>query len=145
MHGGVKVKPIILVVLGMLMLPSLALYNLPPGETATHSPVLLIAGKKPPVRRTHRTHTSRPAFVPPPATPSPTAFPGLSRSRAKTSVQGGGGLRRRWKDQKGNIYEWDSRHGTLEKYDRNGNHLGEYDATSGEQLKAGDPSRSVEP
>ncbi|MEM1369560.1 MAG: colicin E3/pyocin S6 family cytotoxin [Cyanobacteria bacterium P01_H01_bin.15] len=28
---------------------------------------------------------------------------------------GSGGLRRRWKDNKGNVYEWDSLHGNIEK------------------------------
>jgi hypothetical protein len=76
--------------------------------------------------------------------PSTTPFPGASRSRGKTPVQGGGGTRKRWKDEDGNIYEWDSQHGTFEKYDRRGRHQGEYD-TSGKQTKEADPNRKVEP
>src|SRR5690554_5853422 len=53
-------------------------------------------------------------------------IPGLNRTKSKTSVQGGGGERRRWKDDKGNIYEWDSQHGALEKYNKRGKHLGEF-------------------
>jgi hypothetical protein len=49
------------------------------------------------------------------------------RVRPKTPVKGGGGLRKRWKDAEGNIYEWDSQHGRLEKYDKRGRHLGEFD------------------
>ncbi|GAP99244.1 colicin E3/pyocin S6 family cytotoxin [Leptolyngbya sp. NIES-2104] len=30
--------------------------------------------------------------------------------------------------------EWDSRHGTIEKYDRKGKHLGKFDPITGEQL-----------
>ncbi|MBU1218214.1 hypothetical protein KKF97_00250, partial [Myxococcota bacterium] len=43
------------------------------------------------------------------------AFPDLTIVKRKTPVQGGGGLRKRWKDKEGNIYEWDSQHGRLEK------------------------------
>jgi RHS repeat-associated protein len=49
------------------------------------------------------------AMIPAPKVPK--AFPGLNRSKPKTPVQGGGGLRKRWKDDDGNIYEWDSQHG----------------------------------
>ena len=41
-------------------------------------------------------------------------------------------------------HEWDSQHGTFEKYDKKGRHLGEYD-TEGKQTKPADNSRSVEP
>ena len=73
------------------------------------------------------------------------AFPSVKRATPKTPVQGGGGLRKRWKDGKGGIYEWDSRHGTVERYSKTGEHLGEFDARTGEQLKPADPSREVEP
>ena len=43
------------------------------------------------------------------------------------------------------IYEWDSQHGTVEKYDAQGRHLGEYDPETGEELNPADPSRRVEP
>jgi hypothetical protein len=82
-------------------------------------------------------------FHPPPKFPA--AFPGLRKARSKTPVQGGGGLHKRWKDRNGNIYEWDSQHGTLEKYSRRGRHLGEFDPNSGQQTKPRDPSRTVEP
>jgi hypothetical protein len=73
-------------------------------------------------------------------------FPGLRPAKPKTPVQGGGGLRKRWTDRDGNIYEWDSRHGAIEKYDRIGKHLGEFDPQTGKQLKPPDPARGpVEP
>jgi hypothetical protein len=81
--------------------------------------------------------------VPPPSTPA--AFPDVERAKPKTSVQGGGGKRKRWKDNKGNIYEWDSQHGTVEKYNKSGKHLGEFDPDTGEMLKPADPTRRVEP
>lgn len=72
-------------------------------------------------------------------------FPCLKRGRPKTRAAGGGGLRKRWVDNEGAIYEWDGRHGTVEKYSRTGKHLGEFDPSSGEQLKPPDPARTVEP
>jgi Cytotoxic len=80
-----------------------------------------------------------------PAPKTPKAFPGLRRARPKTPVQGGGGLRKRWKDEDGNIWEWDSRHGELEKYSPKGKHLGSFDPDTGKQLKPADDTRSVEP
>ncbi|TVT80592.1 colicin E3/pyocin S6 family cytotoxin [Pseudomonas sp. H3(2019)] len=73
------------------------------------------------------------------------AFPDAIRRRPKTSVQGGGGLRPRWTDKAGNIYEWDRQHGTLEKYNKRGKHLGEFDVNTGEQTKKADKKREVEP
>ncbi len=73
------------------------------------------------------------------------AFPDLVRGRSKTPVQGGGGLRPRWHDRKGNIYEWDRQHGALEKYNSRGNHLGEFNHITGEQTKKADKTRKVEP
>jgi Cytotoxic len=49
------------------------------------------------------------------------AFPDAERAKPKTPVQGGGGLRQRWKDSDGNIYEWDRQHGTVEKYNKRAN------------------------
>ena len=72
-------------------------------------------------------------------------IPGLQPARPKTPVQGGGGLRRRWKDLDGNIYEWDSRHGAIEKYGRGGDHLGEFDPETGAQLKPANRAYKVEP
>lgn len=73
------------------------------------------------------------------------AFPDLVRGRSKTPVQGGGGLRPRWNDRKGNIYEWDRQHGALEKYNPRGKHLGEFNHITGEQTKKADKTREVEP
>jgi hypothetical protein len=70
---------------------------------------------------------------------------GLVRAKSKTSVQGGGGLRRRWKSKKGSIYEWDSQHGALEKYNKRGKHQGEFDHLTGKQTKPANKKRKVEP
>ena len=66
-------------------------------------------------------------------------------AKSKTSVQGGGGLRPRWKSKDGTIYEWDFQHGAVEKYNKRGKHLGEFDHETGTQNKAADPTRKVEP
>jgi cytotoxic domain protein len=71
-------------------------------------------------------------------------FPGLTKDKRKTPNQGGGGLRKRWKDKKGNIYEWDSRHGALEKYDKQGWHLGQFDYITGKQTKPADKTRRIQ-
>ncbi|WP_411389167.1 colicin E3/pyocin S6 family cytotoxin [Pseudomonas sp. MPB23] len=73
-----------------------------------------------------------------------TAFPDAVKAEAKTRVQGGGAIRKRWKDRKGRIYEWDSQHGAVEIYDKQGKHLGEFDAETGEQTKPAKPGRTVE-
>lgn len=80
-----------------------------------------------------------------PAPNTPKAFPKLERVKPKTAVQGGGALRKRWKDKDGNVYEWDSQHGRLEKYDKRGRHQGEFDPDTGKQTKPADPSRVIEP
>ena len=82
---------------------------------------------------------------PPQTTPPLPAFPDAKRAPRKTAIQGGGGLRARWKDSNGKIYEWDSQHGTVEVYDKTGRkHLGEFDSVTGEQTKPADPTRRVE-
>lgn len=70
---------------------------------------------------------------------------GLTRAKPKTPVQGGGGLRKRWKGKDGSIYEWDSRHGALEKYNKRGKHQGEFDPSSGKQTKGPDKKRKIDP
>jgi hypothetical protein len=81
-------------------------------------------------------------YHPPPR--SLPAFPDAAPAARKTPVQGGGGLRKRWKDPDGLIYEWDSQHGTVEKYTKKGRHMGEFDAETGTQTKPADPARSVD-
>jgi filamentous hemagglutinin len=51
------------------------------------------------------------------------------------------GKRQTYKDEDGNCYEWDRQHGTVEKYDKRGNHLGEYDPVTGAQTDSPIPSR----
>ena len=83
-------------------------------------------------------------YIPAPKTKDLKGFPGLTKDRRKTPNQGGGGLRKRWKDEKGNIYEWDSRHGALEKYDKQGWHLGQFDYITGKQTKPADKTRRIQ-
>ncbi len=72
-------------------------------------------------------------------------FPQARRVKSKTVVQGGGKKRARWIDQEGQILEWDYQHGAVEVYNRRGNHLGEFDAKTGERLKPRDPSKEIDP
>ncbi|WP_259740206.1 colicin E3/pyocin S6 family cytotoxin [Pseudomonas brassicacearum] len=79
--------------------------------------------------------------------PRPSSFPafqGLKRATPKTPKKGGG-LRDRWKDEGGTIYEWDSQHGALEKYNKRGKHLGEFNPETGAQTKPANKTRQVEP
>jgi RHS repeat-associated protein len=87
-------------------------------------------------------HASNPwGYVPPPSVLP--AFKGTRWATPKTPFPGG--LRRRWKDQDGNIYEWDYQHGRVEKYDRTGRrHFGDFDPNTGEQIGRADPTRTVE-
>jgi hypothetical protein len=64
-----------------------------------------------------------------------TAFPDAEKVKSKTNVKGGGAERKRWKDRKGRNYEWDSMHGTVEIYDKQGKHLGEFNPDTGAQLE----------
>ncbi|UVM74658.1 S-type pyocin domain-containing protein [Pseudomonas alvandae] len=73
----------------------------------------------------------------------PTAFPSAKWAPPKTRMKGGG-LRPRWKD-KNNIYEWDFQHGAVEKYDKRGKHLGEFNHITGVQTKPANPTRWIEP
>ncbi len=79
--------------------------------------------------------------VPPPRVPS--AFPALRSVRPKTPFPGG--LRKRWRDAEGRIYEWDYMHGAVEMYDAQGRHLGEFDSATGEQLKQASSLRTIKP
>lgn len=79
-----------------------------------------------------------------PAPSSLPAFPDVTSAPLKTAVRGGGKKRRRWKDRSGKIYEWDSQHGAVELYTKQGKHLGEFDPETGEQTKPADPTRRVE-
>lgn len=71
--------------------------------------------------------------------PAPDSLPGVpdaKPAKPKTPKQGGNsGKRKRWKDSKGNIYEWDYQHGDVEKYDKRGKYKGSIDPKTGEQTK----------
>jgi hypothetical protein len=71
------------------------------------------------------------------------AFPDAIRVKSKSSVQGGGQQRRRWVDRKGRIYEWDYKSNAVEKFDKLGSHLGEYDHLTGRQTKPAKPGRKT--
>ena len=79
--------------------------------------------------------------VPPPE--NVPGFPEAERVRPKTGM-GGKKKRARWVDKEGRIIEWDYAHGSVEVYDAQGRHLGEFD-TEGRQVKEADPTRRVEP
>lgn len=80
-------------------------------------------------------------YIPPPNTLP--AFPNAVRRKPKTRTKDGG-LLKRWKDEDF-IYEWDTLHGKVEKYDKKGRHLGEFDHETGEQTKEANPNRHIEP
>jgi Cytotoxic len=63
------------------------------------------------------------------------AFPEAIPVKPKTPVQGGGGLRPRWRDTKGRIYEWDKRHGNRDLRQNRENDTGR--VRSGERQAAG--------
>lgn len=69
------------------------------------------------------------------------ALPDTYPVKSKSSVQGGGGKRSRWKDKKGRIYEWDSKTGAIEFYNKQGKHLGEFNHETGEHIDPADPER----
>jgi len=71
------------------------------------------------------------------------AYPNTTRVKSKASVQGGGKKRARWLDRKGRIYEWDSKSGAVEIYDKLGNHLGEFNHLTGKRTKKAKPGRKT--
>ncbi|WP_053117818.1 S-type pyocin domain-containing protein [Pseudomonas sp. P1.31] len=71
------------------------------------------------------------------------AFPDTKRVKSKASVQGGGKKRARWLDRKNRIYEWDSKSGAVEIFDKLGIHLGEFDHVTGRQTKKAKPGRTT--
>ena len=81
------------------------------------------------------------AWVPPPR-----ALPGFPEAeRVKPKTRFAGGLRKRWRDREGRIYEWDYQHGTVEIYDSGGAHVGEFDPVTGGQIKPRNPDYRVDP
>jgi hypothetical protein len=78
-----------------------------------------------------------------PAPKTPAAFPDLRAVKPKTRF--GGGLRRRWKNAGGNIFEWDHQHGAVEMYDARGRHLGQFDAATGERQSGPERGRTIKP
>jgi len=66
--------------------------------------------------------------------------PRPARRRVGTRLAAGG----RNGDRRVDSYEWDYQHGGVEKYDKRGHHLGEYDPDTGAITKEGDPGRCME-
>ena len=53
--------------------------------------------------------------------------------------------RRRWLDKAtGYTYERDYQHGRIERYDRRGRHLGEFDPETSSMTKPGNPEQTIE-
>jgi hypothetical protein len=71
-------------------------------------------------------------------------FPGTVRAKPKTPMRSGG-LRKRWTDNNGAIYEWDYQHGHVEVYDARGRHEGAYDHVTGGLLSGPVSGRRVNP
>ncbi len=82
------------------------------------------------------------SHIPPPKVL--TAFPDAVLVKGKTLIQGSNQKRRRWQTPDNKFYEWDYQHGTIEKYDKNGRHLGEFDPVIGNQTKPANPKRKIE-
>lgn len=70
-------------------------------------------------------------------------FPNARRVRPKTHFSGG--LRARWRDETGTIFEWDYQHGHVEMYDARGAHRGAFDPEDGRRVSGADRTRHVEP
>jgi hypothetical protein len=79
--------------------------------------------------------------------PAPKTLPGFPKAKPvkpKTGM-GGGKKRKRWKNDDGDILEWDYQHGKIERYNDKGKHKGEFDPDTGKETKAADPKRTVTP
>jgi len=85
------------------------------------------------------------SYIPPPN--SLPGFPDAIEVKRKTPMQGGGGLRKRWRLTNKCICEWDYQHGEVELYDKRGKHLGAFDPETGAGIPGKGPksNRSVEP
>jgi Cytotoxic len=93
----------------------------------------------PPVDNGHDAYQPMPYISPP---GSSSAFPDLRSVHPKTPFPGG--MRKRWKDDSNDIFEWDYQHGQFERYDSRGRHRGQFDPETGEQTKDADPNKTVE-
>ncbi len=66
------------------------------------------------------------------------AFPNAARVKPKSD-------RHRWFDDgTGYTYEWDYQHGRVERYDRRGHHLGEFDPETGMMTKPANSTQTIE-
>lgn len=78
---------------------------------------------------------SRSHSVPPKTLPG---FPNAKRIKSKSQ-------RKRWRNDDGDILEWDYQHGRIERYNKNGQHKGEFDPNTGNQTKPTDSGRTITP
>ena len=78
-------------------------------------------------------------FVAPPNLPG---FPNATLDKPKATR--GHKPRTRWREKDGTFYEFDRRHGTIEKYDKRGNHQGEF-TVDGRQTKPPNPNYKAIP
>jgi hypothetical protein len=53
-------------------------------------------------------------------------------------------MRRRWKDDRGFLYEWDYQHGAVEIFNARGQHIGEFDHRTARRLKPAEPGRRID-
>lgn len=74
-------------------------------------------------------------YNPPPADRRLPGFPDAKQTKPLNN-------RPRWTDSRGNILEWDYQHGAIEKYTKNGKHLGEFDPVTGDMTKGPAPGRT---
>ncbi|MXV17716.1 DUF6443 domain-containing protein [Hufsiella ginkgonis] len=72
-------------------------------------------------------------------TPPPKTLPGFPDAVKVPNSRG----RVRWKTPRGKVLEWDSRHGDVEVYDRNGKHEGSADPNTGQMTKPPVPGRTT--
>jgi hypothetical protein len=90
----------------------------------------------------------KPKKAPPPTYhPAPKTLPGFPKAvpaKPKTGM-GGGKKRKRWKNDDGDILEWDYQHGKVERYDDKGKHKGEFDPANGTQTKPEKKDRTITP
>jgi RHS repeat-associated protein len=135
--------PLVFSIIKEFVLPAIGAYLTVRAINETAEYAASIESKSLPTEENQSANDSVSEYIPPPRDLS--GIPGAKWARPKTPVQGGGGLRRRWKDEEGNIYEWDYQEGHVEKYNPRGKHQGAFDPNTGEQKKPADPKREVEP
>lgn len=133
----------LLPVVGLGLLATQLLTQAPAPETEVDKAWRGVLAEMQAAAQTARQVSQSSSYIPPPK--SLPVFPEAKDAKRKTPIKDvPGKLRKRWMDRD-RIFEWDSRHRRLEVYDKGGNHLGEFDPKTGEQLKPSVPGRTIEP